>query len=105
MQQFGQSSVRPALRDLVLEASRALAQLDAGKLESLAISCEALNRDLNGAGPLDRDALVSEARCAAMEMGAFARVLDATKANLQVMNRMKELKAGLAEYGPSAGRS
>ena len=34
------------LKGLVVEASRALARLDADRLEELALSCQALNREL-----------------------------------------------------------
>ena len=46
MQEFGTRRDYPELKELVAEASRALAQLDAGRLEELALSCQALNRDL-----------------------------------------------------------
>ena len=32
-------------------------------------------------------------------MAVFARVLEATRANLKVMNRLRELRAGRLEYG------
>jgi hypothetical protein len=38
-------------------------------------------------------------------MAVFARVLEATRANLNVMNRLRELRAGRLEYGEAAGRS
>ena len=38
---------QPELKELVREASRALASLDAGRLEELALSCQALNRELD----------------------------------------------------------
>jgi hypothetical protein len=102
MQQFERSRVRPALRDMIVEASRALAQLDADRLEALAVSCQALNRDLKRE-TVERNALSSEARSVVVEMGAFASVLDATKANLQVMNRAQELCGELPQYGPGVG--
>ena len=37
--------INPELKQLVGEASRALASLDADRLEELALSCQALNRD------------------------------------------------------------
>lgn len=93
----------PKLKELVVEASRALARLDADRLEELALSCHALNRDLTDrdlthwdAG--DRAALALEAREAAGDMAVFARVLEATRANLNVMSRLRELRAGRLEY-------
>jgi hypothetical protein len=44
------------LKDLVIEASRALARLDADRLEELALSCQALNRDLVRSDPAQQDA-------------------------------------------------
>ena len=43
------------LRGLIAEASRALARLDTGRLEELALSCQALNRTM-GARNSDLDA-------------------------------------------------
>jgi hypothetical protein len=47
--------------------------------------------------PVDA-ARVAEAREAAGEMAVFARVLDATRENLSVMRRLRELRAGRLEY-------
>lgn len=103
MQQFERSRVFPALKDMILEAARALTQLDAGRLEALAVSCQALNRNLKRE-TVERKKLSSEARNALVELGAFASVLDATKANLEVMNRARKLRDELPQYGPGAGR-
>jgi hypothetical protein len=84
------------LKALVVEASRALARLDADRLEELALSCKALNRDLT---PANRQELACQAREAAGDMAVFARVLEVTRANLGVMNRLRDLHAGRAEYG------
>jgi hypothetical protein len=89
----------PKLKELVVEASRALARLDADRLEELALSCQALNRDLVH---MDGDALAAlavESKEAAGDMAVFARVLEATRSNLSVMNRLRELRAGRLEYG------
>jgi hypothetical protein len=40
-----------------------------------------------------------QAREAKGDMAVFARVLEATRANLDVMNRLRELRAGRLEYG------
>jgi hypothetical protein len=84
---------QPELKELVREASRALASLDAGRLEELALSCQALNRDLTPSSAMAR-----QAREAAGDLAVFGRVLEATQANLQVMNRLRELRAGRLEY-------
>ena len=89
----------PQLKELVGEASRALACLDADRLEELALSCQALNRELP---PISRDRrleLARQSREVDGDMATFARVLDATRANLNVMNRLRELRSGRLEYG------
>ncbi len=90
--------MRPKLKELVVEASQALARLDAERLEELALSCQALNRDLAEADRDARAALAVESREAVGDMAVFARVLEATRANLNVMNRLRELREGRLEY-------
>lgn len=94
-----ESRVRPELKALVVEASRALARLDADRLEELALCCQALNRDLAGADGDLRHSLALQSREAAGDMAVFERVLEATRANLHVMNRLRELREGRLEYG------
>ena len=95
---------RPALKEVVEEASRALACLDANRLEELARSCEALNRDLPSWNPDVRANLARQAKEAAAEMTVFAGVLEATRANLNVMQRLRDLRAGRLEYGERASQ-
>lgn len=102
---------RPRLKVLVAEASQALARLDAPRLEELALSCKALNREAPPVSTSDklsagdkltaseREMLVREAREAVGEMAVFARVLEATRGNIRVMNRLRELRMGRLEYG------
>jgi hypothetical protein len=90
---------RQNLKELVAEASRALATLDAERLEELALSCQALNRELPQAGTEERAELARQARDAQGDMAVFARVLEVTKANLKVMNRLRSLRADRLEYG------
>jgi aminopeptidase N len=99
MQEIGVRRELPELKALVIEASRALARLDADRLDELAVSCQALNRDLVPLSPEEREALARESREATGDMAVFARVLEATRANLAVMNRLRELRAGRLEYG------
>lgn len=87
-------SAYPELKQLVAEASRALATLDADRLEELALSCQALNRDLLPIKAEDRSLLASQAHDAAGDMAVFGRVLDATRANIKVLRRLRELRAG-----------
>jgi hypothetical protein len=84
------------LKELVQEASRALSRLDADRLDELAVSCRLLNRELSG---MNREAMARQAREAAAEMAVFGRVLEVTRANLNVVNRLRELRAGRPEYG------
>ena len=103
MQEIGERRGRPKLKELVVEASRALARLDADRLEELALSCQALNRDLAQSDLAQQDvdaraALALECKEAEGDMAVFARVLEATRANLNVMNRLRELRAGRLEY-------
>lgn len=98
MRELGEGGRRPRLKELVAEASQALARLDAERLEELALSCQALNRDLVLGDQDSRKALAAESREAVGDMAVFARVLDATRANLHVMNRLRELREGRLEY-------
>ena len=104
MQQTQGRREHPGLKELVVEASRALARLDADRLEELALSCQALNRDQASGKGLDRSALVIEAREAQGEMAVFARVLEATRANLNVIDRLRELRGSRLEYGERLAR-
>ncbi len=104
MQEMGEHVGRPKLKELVVEASRALARLDAERLEELALCCQALNRDLTDRDLLhgeaaDREAMAQECKEAGGDMAVFARVLEATRANLDVMTRLRELRRGRLEYG------
>jgi len=92
----------PMLKELVVEASRALARLDAERIEELALSCRALNRDL---ATMDGDArrmLFPQAKAAVQDMAVFARVLEATRSNLDVMHRLRERRMGQLEYRESS---
>jgi len=88
----------PELKQLVVEASRALALLDADRLEELALSCQALNQELTPMSPRQRQTLARQSREAAGDMATFARVIEATRANLNVMNRLRDLRTGRLEY-------
>ncbi|HKN21113.1 MAG TPA: hypothetical protein VJX73_06845 [Terracidiphilus sp.] len=88
----------PELKELVVEASRALARLDATRLEELELSCQALTRARDTEDLGERTLLAQQAREAKADMAVFARVLEATRANLNVMKRLRELRAGRLEY-------
>ena len=99
MLEFGLNREHPELRKLVAEASRALACLDATRLEELALCCELLVRDLGPADARRRADVARQSREAAQDMAVFARVLEATRANLDVLHRLRELRTGRLEYG------
>jgi hypothetical protein len=86
------------LRELVVEASHALARLDADRLEELALSCQALNRELTPGAGLSIE-LARQSREAVGDMALFARVLEVTRANVSVMNRLRALRVHSLEYG------
>jgi hypothetical protein len=91
----------------VVEASQALARLDAARLEELALSCQALNRELARDRGSDVDAragLARQAREASRDMAVFARVLQATRTNIHVMSRLRELRTGRLEYSEAQAR-
>jgi hypothetical protein len=48
--------------------------------------------------PAQRESLTRESREAMGDMATFARVLEATRANLNVMNRLRSLRAGQRDY-------
>jgi hypothetical protein len=100
---FAPGSERPPLKTLVIEASQALARLDAGRLEELALSCEALIGDMAPADSETLDDLARQANEAETGMAVFARILEATRANLNVMQRLRELRASRLEYGELPG--
>jgi hypothetical protein len=104
MRETGARREHSELKQLVEEASRALALLDAPRLEELALSCQALNRDLSRQSPEEQLATAREARDAASGMAVFARVLGVTLGNIHVMNRLRELRAGRLEYPESLAR-
>ncbi|HUV68398.1 MAG TPA: hypothetical protein VMW15_01965 [Terracidiphilus sp.] len=98
MQKIGGRREHPELKTLVAEASQALANLDADRLEELALSRQALNRDLTPQSRDTQEGLARQSREAAQDMAVLARVLEATRANLNVMNRLRDLRVDQFEY-------
>ena len=98
MQNHGERQVHPVLKELVVQASHALAHLDADRLEELALSCQAFNRDLGSKDLTKQKTLHAQALEARGEMAVFARVLEASRANLKVMSRLRDSQAGQLEY-------
>ncbi len=98
-----QREAAPEMKELVREASAALARLDAERLEELARCCQALNRDLgNTPDASDRAMLITQVREAAGEFVVFTRVLEATRTNLEVMMRLRAFQQEQLEYGGQA---
>ncbi|MGA9063337.1 MAG: hypothetical protein WB341_16955 [Terracidiphilus sp.] len=104
MQELEARQANPELKELVVEASRVLARLDAARLEELALCCEALNRALEPMTKEEKREMARQAKEAAADMAVFARVLDATRANRNVMNRLRELHTKRLEYGERQAR-
>jgi hypothetical protein len=114
------------IREVVAEASQALARLDADRLEELALACLALNRDRRlqaspnvlapdaeteaipprnlGDGQRTDQALARQVRETAGDIRTFGRVLEATRANLVVMRRLRQLREGKIEYSEAQAR-
>jgi len=86
------------LEEIVKQASRALASLDAARLEELAFSCAALvqerGRDAFGPGGADPSRFE-------LELRSLGRMLDYTKTNLNVLRRARSRRT---EYSPASGR-
>jgi hypothetical protein len=90
------------LKSVLAEASLALAHLDAERLEEMAFSCAALVRNADGQRSEARKQCGSGLGAAKQEMAIFARVLEATRANLEVIHRLRPVRAAQLEYGPEA---
>jgi hypothetical protein len=87
------------LKELVAEASQALARIDAERLEELARYCESLI----GLPAVERagwKANDDEPALSERDTAMLARMLQATRENLQVMRRLHELRTESMEaYG------
>ena len=98
MHELESAAVNPELKELVVEASRALALLVAPRLEELAVSCDTLNRNLDSMSADEKRELARQAREAQADMSVLKRVLDATRANRNVMQRLREMRDRRLEY-------
>jgi hypothetical protein len=101
--QARQSFVRPQLKELITEATGALARLDGDRLDALVATFRALSCDFDSWASPKPERLAAEVRDAAREIIAFAHVLEETQANLRVISLVTELRTGLRGYGPQAG--
>ncbi len=78
MQELEALTAKSELKEFVVEASRALALLDAPRLEELAVSCDALNRNLDSMVADEKRELARQAREAQADMSVLKRVLEAS---------------------------
>jgi hypothetical protein len=83
------------LRELVAEAAQSLARLDADRLEDMVLSCEELNRSFESG---QKEISIPDPRGTQRDMAALAQVLEATRSNLAVINRLRDLHARRTEY-------
>lgn len=90
-------------RSLIGDAVDALARLDADRLEEMALSCESLSRGLIASDFARNHSIVHEASDLQREMTVFARVLEATRANRNVLRILRELRSTAIEYGCGPG--
>lgn len=102
MVEHHESAAHPRMKEVVLEAARSLAHLDAARLEELAVSCNVLNRELQRAQGSARTRLAKEVLGNQREMALLASVLEATRANLRVLRHLSAMRTGSVEYAPGA---
>jgi hypothetical protein len=97
-----QGSQSAEWRDTLVDASQALAHLDADRLEEMALSCAALVREDHAHFEIRPHAEPGFSE-AGRELARFARVLEVTRANLNVMRRLRTIRAKELEYGLTRG--
>jgi hypothetical protein len=85
--------LNPELKALLAEACDSLARLDADRLESITGYCE----ELIAIGPIST---VTDEAVVDRDLAIFERVLEATRANLQVMRRLREITEAQEGYNP-----
>lgn len=90
---------------ILADASHSLTQLDAARLEEMAISCAALVRERQQVHCDLHWRPTTLPRATESEMAVFTRVLEATKANLEVLRRVCERRTTQLEYGQARGLS
>lgn len=109
------SSLHPALRSIVVEATEALTRLDADRLEELVLSCQKLNREFSphpevynasaaaslfaqGIPPEQPQRHIHPSGTDSAEMAVFSRLLSLTRENLTVFTRVRMQKGIQLEY-------
>lgn len=93
----------PNLRELLIEATQALARLDADRLEEMALSCQSLVRLVKQPVGVDGE---SGCRCGSADgqLAALRLALRATESNLAVLRGLCHGRSESLEYGPMAVR-
>jgi hypothetical protein len=86
-----------ALREIVQQATAALIQMDAQRLEELARCCADLNRELHASAFPAK--VAADLDISAHEIKLLGRVLFETRANLTVFTRLHTLRLREAETG------
>ncbi len=85
------------LKEILQEASRALALLDADRLEELALFCQELKRNPIRADFGEQARLAADTR---RELTVLGRVLEATRANIRVLRTLRKTREDRFEYCP-----
>ncbi len=98
MTEVGRNRRYGELKDLVREASRSLAKLDADRLSELKSLLQEFSLALRDVGVEGRARLIVQARDASEEMKTFARIIEATRDNLQLLYRLHDLTDENLEY-------
>lgn len=98
MRQVFVGRLHPELRELVAEAASALAQLDAERLEELALSCRMLHCDCSNYSKAEGAEMYRQAQEASREVALFGGVLDATRANIRVVKQLRNSRGSELEY-------
>ncbi|MDE3199663.1 MAG: hypothetical protein KGN79_01985 [Acidobacteriota bacterium] len=95
-------SIRTPLPEVLDEASCALATLDAGRLEELASSCEAFNKELFQLNMSSDPLSLEQVLTVRNKLADFGRVLEATRCNLEVLRQANAFDTGVLEYANPA---
>jgi hypothetical protein len=117
------TSLHPVLRSIVVEATEALARLDADRLEELVLSCQKLSREFSphtetydaastaallatGILPTQLNKYHSPSANSSPEMAVFGRLLALTRENISILTRVRLRKSSPLGYSDChAGKS
>ena len=85
------------LKALLVEASLALAGLEVAKLEELALSCIGLLREMGG----ESGQMTLDPSAIRRELSIFGRSVEATRANRDVLGKLRNRETPGLDYGLS----